>query len=122
MNSITYPDFTTKFRTTSVIKRANEANKIEVKYLGSRVPIILDTFDSSIELKTHKYIVPKHYKMSEFLCVIRNKLKIDEKKAIFILCNNKLVNMISNVYDVYLKEKYSDNFLYLLITAENTFG
>ena len=54
--------------------------------------------------------------------ILRRHINILEEECIFILCNNKLVNMLSTMYELYSQEKDNDNFLYLVITKENAFG
>jgi hypothetical protein len=69
-----------------------------------------------------KYLVPKDIHIREFLCLIRKRIKIDSKKAIFIFINNKLVPMSSSLIELYNSEKDEDGFLYIKYTLENTFG
>jgi GABA(A) receptor-associated protein len=61
--------------------------------------------------------------MSEVIYIIRNRIKLDSKEAIFIFVGNGTLvpsnYSINEVYDTYKNE---DGFLYIIYTAENTFG
>jgi len=116
------PEYIKNFKKTSIEKRLADVEIITDKYLNKRIPIIVDTFETKLNLKKHKYLVPKDLTMANFFSYIRKKFIVDSKDAIFVLCNNKLVNMQSILGDLYLKEKEDDNFLYFILTIENTFG
>ena len=60
--------------------------------------------------------------LSNFFCVLRKNNSIKSTQTIFLLCNNKLLNMSSTIEDIYKLEKEKDNFLYFILTIENTFG
>ena len=112
--------------------RVSEYSKIRSKYID-RIPVIID-FDkeiSKLNIK-RKYLVPDEISCSYFIAMIRQKIKIDSSKGLFIFCNNKLLSgntIIREVYDQYCKDKEKDpdfikgdQFLYFKISFENTFG
>ena len=107
----------------SLIERMIYSKKLFEKY-PDRIPVIIQKGkDSDPELLDKcKYLVPKDIHIREFLCLIRKRIKIDSKKAIFIFINNKLVPMNNSLIELYNSEKDEDGFLYIKYTLENTFG
>ena len=106
-------------------KRKMDSEKVLTKYT-SYVPVIIDSCTELSKLITKKkYLVPKNSNCSELLFTIRKYLenKIESNKAIFVFCNNILImpyDSINNLYEKY-KDK-EDNYLYLYLAYENTFG
>lgn len=112
----------------SLAKRISESNNILAKY-PDRVPIIVECC-KSLKLTKRKYLVPRDITASYLLYTIRQRMeKLDHSKAIFIFCDGKLLSGSTNISQIY--EEYTsknklnnntDNFLYLDISLENTFG
>ena len=111
-------------------ERLTESNKIFAKYPSS-IPVIIETYDPLIKkcIKKYKFLVPENVSASHLLCSIRRQFDLSPSKAIFLFCDNILVNgtiMMSELYNKY-KEKHKksndfDKFLYITISTENTFG
>ena len=104
-------------------KRANEATRIKKKY-PDRIPVIVEKAQSSNipDIDKHKYLVPKDLTVSQFIYVIRKRVKINSGEALFLFINNNIPvssHLMSNVYE---NNKDSDNFLYCLYQNESTFG
>jgi len=116
------PKFITEFQQRPLDVRLKDAHRIKVKYNNERIPIIVDAVETDFNITKNKYLVPVNLKMSEFMYILRRNLNITEDECIFILCNNKLINMLSTMHELYSQEKSNDNFLYLVITRENAFG
>ena len=104
-------------------KRSQESNTIKEKY-PDRVPIIVQKSKASDlpEVDKCKYLVPKDMTMGQFLFVIRKRIKLDPSKALFIMVNDGLVTGSRNISIVYEDHHDEDGFLYIVYTAENTFG
>lgn len=105
-------------------ERKAESNKIIEKY-PERIPIIVEkssrsTFKDDIDKK--KYLVPKTLSFSQFIYIIRKRIKIKECEALFIFVNNKIAPSNSSIEAIYSKCKDQDGFLYVIYTNENTFG
>ena len=88
------------------------------------VPVIIKKSDND---KTptesyHKYLMPKKTKFSELIFIIRKKLDLNPKEAIFIFAKDTLIPMNNTVGEVYDFYKSDDNFLYIIYRTENTFG
>lgn len=116
----------TEFSATSY-----ESNRILAKF-PDRIPIIIRTHDKNISklLKKNKFLAPQYISVSTLLFTIRQHIKCDSSKALFLFCNNKLISgteILLKIYENYkienkLNYTNSDKFLYLDLTFENTFG
>ena len=101
--------------------------KVSKKFLEKypdRIPVIVEKAQSSNipDIDKHKYLVPKDLTVSQFIYVIRKRVKIKSEEALFLFINNNLQvssHLMSNVYE---NNKDSDNFLYCLYQNESTFG
>ena len=80
-------------------------------------------------LRKNKFLVPYDLSVSSLLANIRSQMKLDPSKALFIFCDNTLLSGSQMINEVYKNYKYknnigarNDNFLYITIEEENTFG
>lgn len=110
-------------------QRESESNRILSKYPNS-IPVIVESKSSDIVLKKNKFLVPYDVSASHLIYSLRKQLKLDEKKAIFIFCDDTVISgteMMAELYKRYkeknlIGKKHNDKFLYVDICAENTFG
>ena len=104
-------------------KRVDEATRIKKKY-PDRIPVIVEKVQSSNmpDIDKHKYLVPKDLTVSQFIYVIRKRVKIKPEEAILLFINNKLPVSSDLMSTVYENNKDSDNFLYCLYQNESIFG
>jgi GABA(A) receptor-associated protein len=107
----------------SLEKRIEEAKRILEKY-PNRIPIIVekDPRCKLPEIQKYKYLVPDDLSMAQFMYVIRKRIKLKAEESIYTFINNKIIagnTMLSSVYE---KNKSEDGFLYVIYTAESTFG
>jgi GABA(A) receptor-associated protein len=100
-----------------------EANRIMNKY-PDRIPIIIKKKKGSDipDIDKKKYLVPKDMTLTQFTFVIRKRLTLDSSKALFFTINNKMEAANKTISDIYNDEKHEDGFLYIVYSAENTFG
>ena len=109
--------------------RVNESNRIIRKY-PNHIPVIVECNKELNKLiAKKKFLVPNDITVSHLLYVIRKQLSIEPCKATFIFCDNILLCSSSIMVDVYNEYKLrnkidydSDNFMYILLIYENTFG
>jgi len=102
--------------------REKEAKAILKKY-PNLIPIVVEAKDDiKNTLDKSKYLVPAKMDMSEFMFVIRNRIKLKKEQALFMFVNNHIPKMTSNLQHIYDCHKDKDGFLYMSITSENTFG
>jgi GABA(A) receptor-associated protein len=90
------------------------------KYPGY-IPTIIKKSSKEVE-EEFKYLMPRNIKFSEVYSIIRKKINIDSKQAIFIFVNNTLIPMNKLVSEIYQEHTSNDGFLYMFYKLENTFG
>ena len=102
--------------------RKKESLRILSKY-PKRIPVICQTNSNNIKLSKYKYLIPEYFTIAEFVCVLRKRLLMSSKSALFILINGSIVPKINMTFqEIYYNHKDQDNFLYLDVCKENTFG
>lgn len=106
-----------------VENRMNESKKILLKY-PNRIPIIVEKSDncSLPDISKKKYLVPNDMSMCQFLYVVRKRIQLEPSKSLFIMINNHLVPSAKSLGVIYEDDKDDDGFLYMVYSAENTFG
>lgn len=105
--------------------RLTESTRIREKY-PDRVPIIVEhashSGDQLPPIDKQKYLVPTDLSVGQFAYVIRKRVKLVAEKAMYMTINKKLINTNELMGDVYENNKDADNFLYVIISGESTFG
>ena len=106
--------------------RLNESKKIINEY-PNRIPIIceksIDMKNTDIpDIKKSKYLVPIDLTISQFLYIIRNRIKLPAEKAIFLFIGGTIPSSSSLVSEIYSHCKDDDGFLYITYSGENVFG
>ena len=106
-------------------KRLSEFNRIVGKY-PDRIPIIIEkskiNSNNIPDLDKHKFLVPADISLGQFMYVLRQRIKLKSKVAIFLFINDKLISTSSTIGEIYDQNKHIDNFLYIKYAGENTFG
>lgn len=111
-----------KIRLVPLEKRKSIADKILKEY-PDRLPIVLLKGDSTINIESPKYLVPKGITMAKLLIDVKKRANIDPRDALFILTeNNTMIPSGELLSVVYEKYKNEDNFLYLIYNTESVFG
>ena len=97
-------------------KRLSEFNRIRGKY-PDRIPIIIEKSETNSnnmpDLDKHKFLVPSDISLAQFMYVLRQRIKLKSKVAIFLFINNKLISTSSLIGEIYNQNKHIDNFLYI---------
>lgn len=103
--------------------RKNESTKILFKY-PNRIPIIVEKSNNCDlpDISKKKYLVPTEMTMSQFLYVVRKRIELEPSKSLFIMVNDHLVPSAKSLGVIYEDDKDDDGFLYMVYSAENTFG
>lgn len=104
-------------------KRVKEASHIMKKY-NDRLPVIVEKSPSSdiTEIDKHKYLVPKDLTVSQFIYVIRKRIKLQPEQAIFLFMGNTIPPtdfLMSQMYEEHADEC---GFLFCIYSGEETFG
>jgi len=104
-------------------KRIQECSRILNKY-PDRVPIIVCKGKGCDlpDIDKQKYLVPSDMNLGQFIYVIRQRIKLNQNEALFILVNNSLMPGNKSLHTIYESNKDPDGFLYIVYSSENTFG
>ena len=91
-----------------------------------RIPLIIENNSDFGEKFNKKYLLPKDLPFGSFFNIIKTKIKLDRKQAIFMFVKNGdkyiLIPISQTINDVYKTYKNDDGFLYIKFGIENTFG
>jgi|LauGreSBDMM110SN_4_FD.fasta_scaffold456862_1 hypothetical protein len=124
MRGISSSTFSYKTKYT-LEQRQKQSNDILSKHYNY-IPVIVECDPSMGKMKKQKFLVPHNVNCSHITMAIRNQLKLDPSKSIFVFCNNSIMCPTDNVnvvYKKYLTEvNDGDLFFYIYVTCENTFG
>jgi GABA(A) receptor-associated protein len=103
--------------------RIRETTKIREKY-PERVPIIVKkTAGSNLnDIDKNKYLAPVDMTLSQFIVIIRKRIKIEADQAIFVFVENILPPLTSTMAYLYEHMKNEDGYLYIYYNGESTFG
>ena len=97
-----------------------------LKKYPDHVPVILKRNGKNTdvpEISSGKFLVPKTTEMRELQGILRKKINIDSKKAIFIFVGDGiLVPLNKTMNEMYELYKSDDHVLYVTYNSENTFG
>lgn len=67
--------------------------------------------------------MPKAFKVSEVMQIVRKKLNLGRDQALFLMANGRhLMKQNSNLSDLFEKFKDEDGFFYITYASENTLG
>lgn len=104
-------------------KRKAEADRIRLKY-PDRVPIICERAENSDVplIDKVKYLVPQDLSVSQFIYVIRKRIKLPADQALFLFINNTMPAAATPMSQVYKEHADSDGFLFCKYASESTFG
>ena len=97
-----------------------EVEKIKSRY-PSRIPILC-TYDYDDKKKQQKFLVPGTNTMGEFMCMVRQRIDLKAKEALFLIIKGKnLPNsmLLSEVIALYAEE---NGYIHVNVCKENCFG
>ena len=70
-----------------------------------------------------KFLVPQDLQMAKFLAVIRNRMRVGQTQAFYLIINNKtLASMTKTMAEIYKENKDEDGFLYVTYASQEMFG
>ncbi len=107
-------------------ERLEESIRIIKKY-PDKIPVICEKSifnknDNIPIIDKFKYLVPNDLTIGQFLYVIRNKMKLQTEKAIFLYINGIIPSNTTTISKIYFTHKDQDGFLYMTYSGENVFG
>ena len=110
------------FRNRPLEDRIKESKKMRDAY-PDKIPIIIDNEKRIENITKFKFLIPGTLNVSNLLNCIRNIIKLDKDKAIFIFVgNNTIPSTTSSINGIYQEYADEDGFLYVKVFLESTFG
>jgi len=108
---------------TTFEQRVLQSRKLIFKY-RDRIPIIVKPGNKiTPDVEKCKYLVPNNLTIGEFVSIIRKRINLDSKKAMFIFVGTGILPpTASTIQTVYEEHRDEDGFLYVTYSLENTFG
>ncbi|XP_038142530.1 microtubule-associated proteins 1A/1B light chain 3C [Cyprinodon tularosa] len=105
--------------------RKDEVCNIRSKF-PNKLPVIVERYvrEKNLPLldKT-KFLVPFELTLSQFLCLLRNKIALDQTQTLFLLVGGKSMScMSSSMGEIYSHFRDSDGFLYITYASQEVFG
>ncbi len=104
--------------------RKEEYEKVIEKNPG-KVGIIIEKEPKSKipDIEKTKFLIKEDMNLTQFQNIIRNRLKMDEKEALFFLANGK-TTLTGNdtMREIYNKYKDEDGFLYIAYASQEVWG
>lgn len=109
----------------SLEERIRQSELILAKYYNY-IPVIVECDPQIGTMKKQKFLVPQNVNCSHMIVAVRNQLKLDPSKSIFIFYNDNIICPTENVNVVYRRYltqvNDGDKFFHIYVTSENTFG
>ena len=87
----------------------------------TRIPVLIETKQTGLEIPKKKYLVPKDYTVRDFQQIIRKKLDLRETEAIFIFVNDMMC-LPSTTFKTILQQQNNPDYLKIVYGKEETFG
>ncbi|XP_032410319.1 microtubule-associated proteins 1A/1B light chain 3C [Xiphophorus hellerii] len=105
--------------------RKDEVCNIRSKF-PNKLPVIVERYvrEKSLPLldKT-KFLVPFELTLGQFLCLLRNKIALDQTQTLFLLVAERSMScMSSSMRDIYSRFRDADGFLYITYASQEAFG
>ena len=103
--------------------RTKECKNVLRKY-PNRVPIIVQPKKNTHiqKIDKSKYLTPQDLTFSQFIYVVRRRLHLDAKDAIFLFVKGNIIPVSHTMKKVYDESSSEDGFLYIEYDFENVFG
>jgi hypothetical protein len=104
-------------------KRVASSSKLMNMYPAKVPVIVILSKELKQDRKFFKYLVAKDLSMQYLIMLVRKNVKLDSRKAIFILTENgTLLTSSMAIGTIYGCNKNPDGYLYMYVKVENTFG
>jgi len=115
--------YITKFKQVPLKTRLADSQRLRNKY-SDRCCIIVGKNDKSDipDIERHKFLVPNHLTVGQFIYIIRSRIECDSNSALFLFINGKIPPTSQSLIHIFEADKEEDGFLYVTYSGENTFG
>ncbi|XP_072933350.1 uncharacterized protein [Epargyreus clarus] len=92
----------------------------------TKIPLIVERYHKERNLPTldkTKFLVPEDITMSQFLVIIRNRIRIKPNQALYLIINNRsMLSMSLTMAQAYEAYGDEDGFLYITYASQEVFG
>ena len=108
----------------SLEERKAEYEKVQNSNPG-KIGIICEKAPKSKipDIEKSKFLIAENLNIAQFTTIIRKKLNLDEKEALFFLANGKTaLSGNETLLEIYKKYKDEDGFLYIDYASEVVWG
>ena len=105
-------------------QRVSESRRVIQKY-PDKIPVIVETTytkSSLPPLDREKFLVPRELTVAQLMYVIRQRIRLEKEKALFLFIRDTLPTSQTLLNEIYAAYSDPDGFLYCTITGESTFG
>jgi GABA(A) receptor-associated protein len=111
------------YKTRTHDERTAECKRIREKY-PTRVPIVCEKSSATTleSIDKNKFLVPEDLTLGQFSYIIRKRLTIPSEIALFLIVNNTMPTVNTQICDLLEQYGCEDGFLYIKYTGESTFG
>lgn len=74
------------------------------------------------DLDKNKFLVPYEVTVAQFIWILRQRLRLNPNKAIYLFVNKTLPQSSALMGEIYNQLHDQDGFVYAMYSGENTFG
>nr|XP_004931347.2 uncharacterized protein LOC101746017 isoform X2 [Bombyx mori] len=110
---------------SEIIIRKEEVMAIKSKF-PTKIPLIVERYHKERNLPTldkKKFLVPEDITMSQFLVIIRNRIRVKPNQALYLIINNRsMLSMSLTMAQAYENYGDEDGFLYITYASQEVFG
>lgn len=114
-------DETTFKKRYTIEQRVKQVKKVRHSH-PDKYPIIVTVINSSLSLDNNKFLVSGAMTIGSFLEQIRERSSNKSTIGLFLCIKNILIKPTSTIKELYNEYKDPDEYLYMTVKAENTFG
>ena len=117
------PKVDRRYREKPAADRLSEARRVLRRYTD-RVPIVVEP-DMDFRMAKVKFLVPHDLTVSQFVYVVRKHMcPLHHTQSVYVFTERNQLPILSQTIGVLYDREHNhdDLFLYLRVTAENTFG
>ena len=110
-----------KFKNKSLEERTQFAKSIMEKHPG-KIPLIIESNKDKDLPPIHKFIIPNDLTVGQVIYMLRKRIKLNEREAIYVFFKDNLLSTNTLMSEVYDQHKDADGIVYAVYAKENTFG
>jgi GABA(A) receptor-associated protein len=106
----------------TLFARQRESGRL-VKKFPDRIPVVIHPGPRAPPIDKNKYLVPGDLTFSEFMHIVRKRIKVKQFEALLgFVKGGTLPPSSMALREIYKESSDEDGFLYVTYSLENTFG